>query len=469
MVKKVQASKAKALEEEAAAAAAAEAEANGESPAEKPEENGVEPQAEEAAETPATEKEPEDKKEEVKEKDVKPEEKKTPKPAKKVIPSWATIDRTNVPKSKLATMEKPKVLDRIIDILKEDGGAVSVSRIKSELLDDSTNLKPAMLKKIYLKGVASGVIKQVKGVGFSGSCKLGKEKAPESKKGGKVKPKKGGSDGKPSLETIFPHVFTWATNGKEASVLAIRKYLKAHYPELDSEGDVKLKKQLETRENGGQLERICGKGFSGTFKLVDDARKTPGVWSDMIENAILAMNEPKEVSVPTLRDYLSVYHPEYNTDDRPIALKRALDSASDKGWISQITGRGFSGTYRLMWPYFPSPKELWGKDYVDPEEEEEKKEQRRMEKEKKQKEKDKAEKAQAKKASKKRPADDSDDEDDEDEDDEDAEIISKPKKRGPPSPRKSAAPPKKVAKKPAAKKNVKTKPVAKKVKGKGKK
>ena len=34
----------------------------------------------------------------------------------------------------------------------------------------------------------------------------------------------------------------------------------------------------------------------------------------------------------------------------------------------QISGKGFSGTYRLCHPYYPSPRELWGKDFVEPKE-----------------------------------------------------------------------------------------------------
>ena len=38
----------------------------------------------------------------------------------------------------------------------------------------------------------------------------------------------------------------------------------------------------------------------------------------------------------------------------------------------KITGKGFTGTYRLMHPYFPAPKELWGEDFVEKKEKEEK-------------------------------------------------------------------------------------------------
>merc|ERR1712018_850349 len=159
-----------------------------------------------------------------------------------------------------------------------------------------------------------------------------------------------------------------------------------------------------------------------------------------------AMNEPKDVSVSKLRDYLSVYHAEYNTDNRPHVLKTALDRAVAKGWIIQISGKGFSGTYRLCPPYYPSPRELWGKDFVEPKEP-----------------RAKAEPSPKKKAVKRAAAASDSEEESEDEDEEEEEAY-KPKKgkRGPPSPRKTAeASPKKKAKASPAKKpaaNKKSKP-----------
>merc|ERR1719348_837073 len=47
-------------------------------------------------------------------------------------------------------------------------------------------------------------------------------------------------------------------------------------------------------------------------------------------------------------------------------LKSALERGAAKGWVQQISGKGFSGSYRLSWPYYPAPKELWGKDYTEP-------------------------------------------------------------------------------------------------------
>ena len=47
-----------------------------------------------------------------------------------------------------------------------------------------------------------------------------------------------------------------------------------------------------------------GVGCSGTFALVDGADKTGTRFEDAIETAIIAMNEPKEISVRALQDYL---------------------------------------------------------------------------------------------------------------------------------------------------------------------
>ena len=93
---------------------------------------------------------------------------------------------------------------------------------------------------------------------------------------------------------------------------------------------------MENAEKNGTLERLSGKGFSGTFQLVDGANKSGAKFEDAFENACIAMNEPKDVSVAKLRDYLSVYHAEYNTDNKPKVLKSALDRAVAKGWITQV-------------------------------------------------------------------------------------------------------------------------------------
>ena len=57
-------------------------------------------------------------------------------------------------------------------------------------------------------------------------------------------------------------------------------------------------------------------------------------------------------------------------------LKSALARSEARGWLQQVSGRGFSGSYRLLYPYYPTPAQLWGKDYREekkPEEETKKK------------------------------------------------------------------------------------------------
>ena len=48
-----------------------------------------------------------------------------------------------------------------------------------------------------------------------------------------------------------------------------------------------------------------------------------------------------------------------------ILLSDALARCVDRGWLQQVSGRGFSGSYRLLYPYYPSPAQLWG-EYYEP-------------------------------------------------------------------------------------------------------
>lgn len=377
------------------------------------------------------------------------------KPKKKVIPSWATF--TNEERSKLSksSLAKPKIQDAIVDAIKLCGnnkGVASASAIASMILTDNPECPRKVIKKAMLKAIASGAVTQVKGNGFSGSFKLGNGKPAKAAGKNEEKGKKGKKDAGPRkdpLENLFPLVFTWAVNPKEASVGFIKKYLDANYPDLDLGFELKhYKKALESAESNGQLERLTGKGYSGTFRLIDGANKLSSKFGDAFENALIAMNEPKELSVSKLRDYLGFYHSEYLTNDRPKVLKSALDRAVDKGWLKQISGKGFSGSYRLMHPYYPSPKELWGSEYKETKEKA-----------------DNTEKPKRKVAKKVVESESEDD----DEEEEEAYKPS-PKKRGAPTPRSTAAPkPKKAKTEKKEKKAVvakKSKPAAKGRKGK---
>ena len=83
----------------------------------------------------------------------------------------------------------------------------------------------------------------------------------------------------------------------------------------------------------------------------------------------------------------------------------------------QISGKGFSGTYRLMHPYYPGPRELWGADYQE--------------------ENKKTEKETPRKAKKRAVVEDSEDEEESEEEfsDDDGEVMPTPKKRGAPKQR----------------------------------
>jgi len=396
------------------------------------------PTVEEPKETTAASEESETKKDEVVtngESTENPKEEtktKKKKPIKKSVPDWATLSDTAKKSMAKTQMSKPRVQDAIIAAISasaDSKGVASVGAIKKYVAQDNPDLPKMTLKKCLLKAVEKGLIKQVKGKGFSGSYKLESTKNVAK---AKAKEAKANAGSKPPLETVFPTVFTWATNPKESSVRMIQKYISKHYPDLDVEGKA-FRKAIDSGESNGQLRRITGKGFSGTFELVDGANKHGGKYEDAIENAIISMNEPKQVSVSALRDYLSCWHNEYNTDNRPLVLKSALERCSAKGWLQQISGKGFSGTYRLMYPYYPSPKELWGADYK--EEKKEKKEKTEQEKPSK---------------GKKRPAPEPEEYSDDDDVSDDDEILPTPKKRGAPTPRSSAAVAAKK-KKPAAK------------------
>ncbi len=190
---------------------------------------------------------------------------------------------------------------------------------------------------------------------------------------------------------------------------------------------------MEAGLKRGQLRRVTGStGVSGTFALVDGAKKFGGRYEDAIEDAVIASNDPKDASVPALRDYLSEYLGEYDTDNRPRVLMSALDRAEARGHIERLSGKGFSGRFKLSFPYYPSPKELWGKWYEGPGEKTTK--------------------------SRKKADESSDDEDSSDSSDDDSEseeeadepvYIPRKKKRGPPMARPPPPLPKKGRGRPA--------------------
>jgi len=346
---------------------------------------------------------------------------------KRTVPTWTTLSgdaKNKIAKTATVKVARGKIEDEVVKAIQavaDIKGNASASKIRNYMSSKLPETPKHHFKRAVLKAVDRKIIKQTKGIGFNGWFRL--ETESNRKKAAASGKKKSASSGeKVPLDEVFPLVFTWACNPKEASVNLIRKYVGEHYPELDVDGTA-FRKAIEAGENKGQLQRITGKGFSGTFSLVDGASKTGAKFEDAIETAIIAMNEPKDVSVQILRDYIGEYHKEYNTDNRPDVLKKALERSETKGHLVRLTGKGFSGTFRLNWPFHPSPQLLWGDEYSAPA---------------------------AAKSSRKRSAAADDDDSGVESEDENEEVMPAPKKRGAPKARASAKPVLKKTK-PAAK------------------
>ncbi|XP_023334848.1 heterochromatin protein 1-binding protein 3 isoform X2 [Eurytemora carolleeae] len=362
------------------------------------------------APTAAEEKKKRVKKEKTKEK-VEGEEEEKDKKKKKSLPAWATVSEST--KSKLATstsvkVQRPRLVDDVINAIEtcaDSRGNATAGAIRSFLASEHPECPKHMFKKVVLNAVEKKIIKQTKGTGFTGKFRI----ESSGKKGSKGKNKVAAP--KESLDDILPLAFTWACNPKESSVNLIKKYIGEHYPDLDVEGGG-FRKAIEGGEAKGQLKRISGKGMSGTFALVDRADKTGAKYEDAIESAIIAMNEPKECSVTKIRDYLGAYHPEFETDNKPHLFKKALERNLKNGWIIQMTGKGFTGSFRLGWPYYPSPRVLWGDEY----------------------------KEKSEKPAKKRAAAASHDSEDGESEEEEEEIVPPSKKRAAPNARSTVLP-----------------------------
>lgn len=376
------------------------------------------------------------------------------KPIKKKIPHWATLSDSVAKASGVNKTGPPGAtgITVIIDGIKncaDSKGLASYILIKKYVQKHYPAWPKMTFKGALRRSVDKGRVKKIRN-----SYKIISE-APVEKKKAVAKVTKKLSKGRSKtttesvakegpLEDLFPHIFTWIVEPKEASYGLIRKYIGKHYPKLSIEAP--FKKAILNMVAKGQLDQITGKGASGTFQLENGAKKTGTTYEDPIEDAIIASNEPKDASVGALKHYLSEFHTEYNVKDRPKVLKNAIERAEAKGWITRISGKGFGGTFRLTYPYVPSPKDLWRGDYVDPDEEKPKKPKRKPKKDDSSDDDD----------SSSEESDSSEEEEEEaseSEEESEPEYVPKKGKRGAPSPR-GAVPAKrsKVAKKPAPKK-----------------
>lgn len=320
-------------------------------------------------------------------KEEKDQSKEKEKKVKKTIPSWATLSASQLARAQkqtpLASSPRPKmdaILTEAIKACFQKSGA-SVVAIRKYIIHKYPSLelerRGYLLKQALKRELNRGVIKQVKGKGASGSFVVVQKSRKTSQKSRNRKNRNSAVDPEPQvkLEDILPLAFTRLCEPKEASYSLIRKYVSQYYPKLRV--DIRpqlLKNALQRAVERGQLEQITGKGASGTFQLKKSGEK-PLLGGSMMEYAILsaiaAMNEPKTCSTTALKKYILENHPGTNSNYQMHLLKKTLQKCEKNGWMEQISGKGFSGTFQLCFPYYPSPGVLFPQKESDESEDEE--------------------------------------------------------------------------------------------------
>ncbi|XP_040843964.1 heterochromatin protein 1-binding protein 3 isoform X4 [Ochotona curzoniae] len=356
-------------------------------------ENETPPATSSETEQPKGEPEKEDKdKEENKsaeetKKDEKDQSKEKEKKVKKTIPSWATLSASQLARAQkqtpMASSPRPKmdaILTEAIKACFQKSGA-SVVAIRKYIIHKYPSLelerRGYLLKQALKRELNRGVIKQVKGKGASGSfVVVQKSRKPPQKSRNRKSSVAVDPEPQVKLEDVLPLAFTRLCEPKEASYSLIRKYVSQYYPKLRV--DIRpqlLKNALQRAVERGQLEQITGKGASGTFQLKKSGEK-PLLGGSLMEYAILsaiaAMNEPKTCSTTALKKYVLENHPGTNSNYQMHLLKKTLQKCEKNGWMEQISGKGFSGTFQLCFPYYPSPGVLFPKkEQEDSEDEDE--------------------------------------------------------------------------------------------------
>ncbi|XP_023796089.1 heterochromatin protein 1-binding protein 3 [Cyanistes caeruleus] len=336
-----------------------------------------EPENEGKEETKSSEETKKDEKEQSKEKEKK---------VKKTIPAWATLSASQLARAQkqtqMAATSRPKmdaILTEAIRACFQKSGA-SVVAIRKYIIHKYPSLelerRGYLLKQALKRELERGIIRQVKGKGASGSfvvvSNAGKTvpKARDRKKSSSAL----STEQQVKLEDVLPLAFTRLCEPKEASYSLIKKYVSQYYPKLKV--DVRpqlLKNALQRAVEKGQLEQITGKGASGTFQLKKSGEK-PLLGGTLMEDAILsaiaAMNEPKTCSTTALKKYILENYPGTNSNFQVHLLKRTLQKCEKNGWMEQISGKGFSGTFQLCFPYYPSPDVLYPEKQQDEDSEE---------------------------------------------------------------------------------------------------
>ncbi|XP_069598135.1 heterochromatin protein 1-binding protein 3 [Ranitomeya imitator] len=309
------------------------------------------------------------------------------KKVKKTIPTWATLSASQLARAQkqthMASSSRPKMDEILTEAIKacfQKTGA-SVVSIRKYIISKYPSLelekRGYLLKQSLKRALQRGNIRQVKGKGASGSFVVVSNSSKSASKSRDKKKSSSTAGEQPNvkLEDILPLAFTRLCEPKEASYSLIKKYVAQYYPKLKVEVRPQLlKNALQRAVEKGQLEQITGKGASGTFQLKragDKPLLSGGGFEDAILSAITAMNEPKTCSTTAIKKYVLENHPGVNSSFQVHLLKRTLQKCEKNGWMEQISGKGFSGTYQLSFPYYPSPIILFPDKASEEEEEEE--------------------------------------------------------------------------------------------------
>ncbi|XP_041808298.1 heterochromatin protein 1-binding protein 3 isoform X2 [Chelmon rostratus] len=281
------------------------------------------------------------------------------KKVKRTIPAWASVTASKkVPVTNFAGTQN-KVDNILIEAITScnDRFGVSYQSVMKYIVKKYPGMeldkKKFLIKKAMKKHLEKGTIKQLKGKGLSGTFAIGKQSNLSKKAAQKTE----------SLGDALPLIITRLCEPKEASYNLIKKYLEQHFPSLNIETRPEvLKAALVKAVEKGQLEQITGKGARGTFQLKRTGNQVllkGGALEDAITAAITAMNEPKTCSTTTLRKYLVDANKDRKEYQLVANLRRTLTKCKVLGWMEQITGHGFTGTYQLSFPFYPSPTILY--------------------------------------------------------------------------------------------------------------
>ncbi|CAH1247599.1 HP1BP3 [Branchiostoma lanceolatum] len=256
-----------------------------------------------------------------------------------------------------------------------------------------------LLKQAVKRGVSKGQLKQMSGTGFTGFYKLvgGKERPSLTKRqkdAAKTAAKKVVSshraivkkkvskpppafyrdpDEKPTTIDLVEEALAMVGGSKGASAQAIRKYLAENYPDTKKH---LVKQALERAQKKDLVKQLSGTGASGTFKWIGPKRKPkereeapkspkktpaakkmaipePPKMEIIIRDAMVEHCEPKEASPQAIKKYLSEHYPHLEIETRSYLLKRALQKGVENGQLLQLSGKGMSGTFRLVESYKP--------------------------------------------------------------------------------------------------------------------